>query len=126
MVVVAHDSTRSQTATEIGHKLLARSVGHSVQHEHQRQASPGGGAQYAPRNRVGVSLGTRHKDAKVGHSQQLLGYVAVNLLDGINVGSVDEGQPLQHWIKHRHHIYAPPTLGAVPGQEISRYRSALR
>ena len=56
----------------------------------------GGLAQELPRHLVGVAGGRGDEDPEVGGREQLGGQRAVGLLDRVDVGRVEDGQPLGH------------------------------
>ena len=72
--------------------------GGAVEHDRDRGRALGGLAQVVPRHLVGVPGGRGDEQPQVGGGEQLGGQRAVALLDRVDVGGVEDGQPGGHGV----------------------------
>jgi hypothetical protein len=80
---------------------LLGALGHAVEHDRQRRAAVAGGVQQVPGHRVGVAGGGRDEQPGVGGGEQLAGEVAVGLDDRVDVGRVEQREPLGQRVGRR-------------------------
>ena len=69
--------------------------GGPVEHDRDGGAAVGGLLEEVPRHLVGVARGRGHEQPEVGRREQLGGERAVALLDRVDVGGVEQGEPLR-------------------------------
>ena len=67
-----------------------------VEHDRHGGAALGGLLEEAPRHLVGVARGRGDEQPEVGGREQLRGQAAVALHDGVDVGRVEQREPLRH------------------------------
>ena len=67
-------------------------VGKAVHDHDERQAPLPDATEDQPRDAIRVAGRRRHEQAQVGRFDQLVGEVAVGVLDAVDVGGVDEGE----------------------------------
>ncbi len=80
-------------------------LGKAVHDHDERQAPLSDATEHQPRDAIRVAGRRRHEQAQVGRFHQLVGEVAVGVLDAVDVGGVDEG-------KSRGDAPDPPRSGA--------------
>ena len=83
-----------------GH-LPAGVLRHPVENEGERRPAVARRTEELPRHRVGVAGGGRDEEPSVGRREELAGERAVLGEDGVDVGRVEEGEPLRKRLRRR-------------------------
>ena len=103
-----------------GH-LPAGVLGHPVENERKRRPAVARRTEELPRHRVGVAGGSRDEEPSVGRREELAGERAVLGEDGVDVGRVEEGEPLRKRLRRRElHVpgrASPPLAARQAGQD---------
>jgi hypothetical protein len=105
--------------------LPAGVFGHPVENERKRCPPFACRTEELPRHRVGIAGGGRNEEPPVGRGQELVGERAILGEDGVDVGRVEEGEPL--WKRSRRRELQRPRLGlaAARPRQARQYARAL-
>ena len=106
------EAPAGQHPREVGRHRLGGLLGGAVEHDRDRRGPLRGLLEEAPRHLVGVARGGGDEQPEVGGGQQLGGELAVALLDGVDVGRVQDGQPGRQRIA-RHQLQRVGVVGGV-------------